>query len=303
MCGSINVFVSSTSSSFKDQVIYNLGRVISYTIIGGLFGLLGSVISINTKVQGILTFIISFMMLILGLSMVNFLPKIFYKLIPRFSFLKIKKANTPFLIGLLNGLMPCGPLQTMQLYALTTGSFVRGAVSMFFFALGTVPLMLGVGEILRKLKVKFGYIMHKISASLIIFLSVLMMIRSFNYWGFTFDKLIYSSYKDYLIAEEKDDVQYIETDLKDFKYKDILVQKGVLVKFNIKVDNYKMYGCINSILIPSKDIKYDLKNGDNIIEFTYDEVGTYKYTCWMGMVSANIKVVDNLEEIKEALNE
>ena len=51
----------------------------------------------------------------------------------------------PFYIGLLNGLMPCGPLQAMQIYALGTGSFVMGAASMFFFSVGTVPLMFGFG--------------------------------------------------------------------------------------------------------------------------------------------------------------
>ena len=42
----------------------------------------------------------------------------------------------PFVVGLLNGLMPCGPLQTMQVYALGTGSFFAGALSMFLFSLG-----------------------------------------------------------------------------------------------------------------------------------------------------------------------
>jgi len=49
--------------------------------------------------------------------------------------------------GLLNGFMPCGPLQAMQLYALGTGSFIAGATSMFMFSLGTVPLMFGLGAI------------------------------------------------------------------------------------------------------------------------------------------------------------
>lgn len=45
------------------------------------------------------------------------------------------KTKSPFLIGLLNGLMPCGPLQTMQVYALSTGSPIKGTISMFLFVL------------------------------------------------------------------------------------------------------------------------------------------------------------------------
>ena len=41
--------------------------------------------------------------------------------------------------------MPCGPLQAMQIYALSTGSFIKGALSMLLFSLGTVPLMLSIG--------------------------------------------------------------------------------------------------------------------------------------------------------------
>ena len=51
--------------------------------------------------------------------------------------------KSSYYIGLANGLMPCGPLQAMQLYALSSGNWWRGALSMFCFCLGTIPLMLG----------------------------------------------------------------------------------------------------------------------------------------------------------------
>jgi sulfite exporter TauE/SafE len=51
---------------------------------------------------------------------------------------KKKDGKGPLYVGLLNGLMPCGPLQAMQLYALSTGDPVKGALSMLVFSLGTV---------------------------------------------------------------------------------------------------------------------------------------------------------------------
>lgn len=58
---------------------------------------------------------------------------------------KVKnKSGSLFIVGVLNGLMRCGPLQTMQLFALGTGSAVKGALSMLMFAIGTVPLMLNL---------------------------------------------------------------------------------------------------------------------------------------------------------------
>lgn len=55
------------------------------------------------------------------------------------------KNSQPFVVGLLNGFMPCGPLQSIQLVALATGNPFTGGLSMFAFSLGTVPLMLGLG--------------------------------------------------------------------------------------------------------------------------------------------------------------
>ena len=55
--------------------------------------------------------------------------------------------RSSFVVGLLNGLMPCGPLQAMQLYALSRGTFAGGALSMLLFGLGTVPLMFGFGAL------------------------------------------------------------------------------------------------------------------------------------------------------------
>ena len=75
---------------------------------------------------------------------------------------------------MLNGLMPCGPLQTMQLYALGTGSAVSGALSMFLFSLGTVPLMLVFGAISGFLSKGYTKQILKFSGFLVIILGVIM---------------------------------------------------------------------------------------------------------------------------------
>lgn len=59
-------------------------------------------------------------------------------------------------VGLLNGLMPCSPLQSMQLAALASLSPIKGALSMLFFSLGTTPLMLGLGSLTAALGQRFN---------------------------------------------------------------------------------------------------------------------------------------------------
>lgn len=83
MCGSINIYVSSSkqiSGDVKGLILYNIGRVMSYTMIGGICGLIGSVISFNNTINGIIILIASIFMIILSLNMLGFtkinLPKL-----------------------------------------------------------------------------------------------------------------------------------------------------------------------------------------------------------------------------------
>lgn len=306
MCGSINLAVimgGSNEPNIKKPILYNLGRIISYTITGAIVGGLGSIISFNGTLQIIVILLTSLMMLSMGLMMLGWLPKSMYRLIPRMPRIFKRKLNSdkgPLYVGLLNGLMPCGPLQAMQIYALSTASITLGALSMFVYALGTVPLMLGFGILFIKLKGKYHFVIQRISAVLIILLALFMMNRAINLSGLSplaalKTSFIKSAYKDYTIAQIKDGMQYVEFDLTYKGYEPIIVQKDIPVVLNIKVKDIRYFGCTNAITIPSLNLKQDLKDGDNFIRFTPTKIGDITYTCWMGMVSSTIKVVDNLE--------
>ena len=153
MCGGINV--ASAGNTRRSAILYNLGRVVSYTLVGAIVGALGSAFSLSTAVQaGIQLFAAAFM-LAMALNLLGcfrFLPSL--RLPGRLS--GLFRSRSSFVIGLANGLMPCGPLQAMQLFALSTGSWYMGALSMFCFSLGTVPLMLGVGLISGTLNRRFA---------------------------------------------------------------------------------------------------------------------------------------------------
>lgn len=303
MCGAINIAASTSLNKSKIRpVFYNLGRIVSYTIIGGIIGGMGSIVSFNNTFRGLLILFTSILMLFMGLSMLGWIPNYFYKLFPKIKLNKYVNNNkSPFIIGLLNGFMPCGPLQIMHLYALSTGSILLGALSMFMFSLGTVPLMLIFGLFLTSLNKKHSNLIHKISSTLVIVLSILMVSRAFNYLDINLNKLFFMNYKNYEIAQIYDEYQYVEIDLEKDRYKPILVQKGIPLRFNIKVDIIQKYGCTSSIIIPKLNREIKLKNGDNYIEFTPSEVNNINYSCFMGMVSGNIKVVDDINKIKESM--
>lgn len=316
MCGGINLsqcvaYKHSSGSgkgNLKPSFLYNSGRVVSYTVIGGVVGGIGSVVSFSGGAKGIVAIIAGLFMVIMGTNMLNIFPWL-KKINPRMPKIFGNKIygnngkNGPFYIGLLNGLMPCGPLQAMQLYALGTGSVAAGALSMFVFSIGTVPLMFGFGAISSMLGKKFTGKLLKVSAVLVMVLGFIMIGRGFMLSGV--NTTFADSMSNGNIAVAQDGLQVVSIDLKPDSYTPIVVQKGIPVKFIINAEAENINGCNNAIIIPEFNIEKALEPGENIIEFTPEKTGTIPYSCWMGMIGSSIEVVDDLnlvtpEDIKAA---
>ena len=207
MCGAINLIaiIDHNKRNYKRPILYNLGRVISYTIIGGIVGGIGSVLSFNDTIKGIIILIAGVIMLLMAFNMLGILD---FRL-PIIRKLKIRnKSNNALIIGLINGLMPCGPLQAMQVYALSTGSVLKGALSMLLFSLGTVPLMLFVGIFYNLIKGKGKIIINKIASVLILILSIVMLNRGLLALGFDITKA-FNDYGNYTKTTIKEDYQIV----------------------------------------------------------------------------------------------
>lgn len=313
MCGGINLSQcvsykfsendTSKLSKMKPSLMYNIGRVVSYTIIGGIVGALGSVISFSGAAKGIVAIISGLFMVIMGLNMLNIFPWLrkFNPRMPKIFGNRVHNNNGkhgPFYVGLLNGLMPCGPLQAMQIYALGTGSFLAGAGSMLFFSLGTVPLMFGFGAVSSFLSGKFTHRMMKVSAVLVMILGVIMLSRGFNLSGLNFvNNITYAASSSSNIAKVEGAEQTVTTKLESGRYTPFIVQKGIPVKWTIQASANDLNGCNETITVPKYGISKKLIPGDNLIEFTPNEDGNIPYTCWMGMISSNIKVVSDIAKV------
>jgi plastocyanin len=93
------------------------------------------------------------------------------------------------------------------------------------------------------------------------------------------------------VAVEKDGVQLVQSTLKSNNYPAIQVAAGTPVRWEIEAPNGSITGCNNRMIIPEYQIQYAFQKGTNVIEFTPEKPGTYRYSCWMGMVSSTITVV------------
>ena len=89
------------------------------------------------------------------------------------------------------------------------------------------------------------------------------------------------------------DVQEVRMDVlqSGWSPNSFVVKKGVRVKWIINAK--QLTGCNNEILVRDYNIDVKLKQGENIIEFTPDKVGTVQFSCWMGMLKGNFIVVDD----------
>jgi sulfite exporter TauE/SafE/copper chaperone CopZ len=149
MCGGILLSACAGREGRKAQLGaalgYNGGRMISYTVLGAVFGALGTVLTYTLSMKSMLFTMLGLIVALLGLNMWGLLPAL--PSVPGEQNAACRlpdklRRQTPLLVGLLTGLMPCGALYAAWLCAMSSGSAAKGAQLMLAFSLGTVPLML-----------------------------------------------------------------------------------------------------------------------------------------------------------------
>lgn len=292
MCGGINLSQTVGKSGLAPTALYNLGRVVSYTAVGFLVGALGSVVSFTAAMQGALKLAAGVFMVIMGVNMLNIFPSL-RKLTVRLPHIRSNSKN-PFIVGLLNGLMPCGPLQAMQIYALSTGNPIKGALSMLLFSLGTVPLMFGLGALSSVLSRKFTHKVMTAGAVLVVVLGLSMFSQGWSLSGIPSPLAIIAAGEEPGgdAAKLENGVQIINSTLQPGRYPAITVQAGIPVKWIINAPKGSVNGCNNAFYLPEYGVEYQFKTGENIIEFTPANTGTFRYHCWMGMIQGSITVTD-----------
>lgn len=320
MCGGINLSQciprgeadnreQSRMAAFVPAFLYNLGRVISYSVIGFILGLAGMLIGggtgagLPTMLQGILKLAAGVFMVIIGVNMLGLLTCLgrFTPRMPQFfaGNMNAEKAgsHSPLIVGLLNGLMPCGPLQSMQIVALASGNPLTGALSMFVFSLGTVPLMFGLGSIVSALGKKFTDKVMTVGGVLVVVLGLAMLSQGFSLSGFSLPALFQDSQTQTFGTaangvKVENGVQVVNSTLTPGRYPNITVQAGIPVKWVINAPKGSINGCNNRMFIRDYGIEHSFQTGENIIEFTPTKTGTVRYSCWMGMIRGKITVTE-----------
>jgi len=158
MCGPIAATLNLSGEKNRNPVpgilLYNLGRIITYSLLGLFFGLLGAGFSLS-GMQQFFSISIGILLLTVALFSLNienillrwkWTNRFFFFVKTRLSiFLQKKSLESLFFIGVMNGLLPCGLVYVALAGAVTSGTIIGGISWMFAFGLGTVPLMIIAG--------------------------------------------------------------------------------------------------------------------------------------------------------------
>jgi sulfite exporter TauE/SafE len=191
MCGPLALSVpvaGGRGSRVRAGLIYNTGRVATYSMLGAIFGLAGRSFAWfgwQQRFSLVLGVLILLFVLVPGLSSNRWLSagagKLFMRVRNRFSTVLFRGNPGSILAsGVLNGILPCGLVYLALAGAAATGQAMDGALFMMFFGWGTLPVMFSVVFFGTVFKQNFRIRMRSIYPAMMAVMAILLIIRGLN---------------------------------------------------------------------------------------------------------------------------
>ncbi len=191
MCGPIALAspVNKTNSftSFLSRVLYNGGRIFIYALIGLIIGWIGSSLSLLYFQQKVS--VISGIIILLSLiPAFNIEKQLGGKVYPVFAYFKkpfqqliMQKSFTSILLlGIINGLLPCGMIYMAAAGAFSSSNIWEGMTFMIFFGLGTTPMMFAISSAYQLISNPVKNRIKKILPVFVFIVGVIFIIRGLN---------------------------------------------------------------------------------------------------------------------------
>lgn len=285
-------------------------RTAAYVVFGGLIGLVGRSVTPSVGLVSFLLLLVSVFMIIMGLEMVGIAPSWLLALLPRppkalgRHIVGSEDGHRPLgpaLLGAATFFLPCGFTQTLQVYALTAGSFRTAAIVLGGFALGTAPALLLVGFFSNAVKGKAGRLFRQVAGAFVVVMALSSIASALTLAGFSF-KLPPPNLRTSEPQNLKSDPNVVsdgETQVIRLKLIDrapyyepsdrFTVVAGKPVR--VEVDG-RGYGCRTFFQIPKFGISKELNQTATTVEFTPTEAGTAVFSCGMGMYRGAIDIVN-----------
>lgn len=315
----IGGLILSLSKQWKGplpHVLFNSGRLLSYLFFGAILGIIGSAFQLSPTFSSLLVFLVSGIMIILGLQMLGIaglqrfqltLPKSITRYAADES--HFQNRYLPFLMGALTFFLPCGFTLTAQALAIASGNWAQASLIMFSFSLGTLPALLLIGFSAEKLyrQPHLSGVFLKIAGVLVLFFALFNINNQLNVLGFkSLNNLISkTNVSGQTQAEGLAPIvggkQVLKMDASSQGYQPNYFKVRVGIPVRWEITDRGTSGCTNAVISKGLfDGQIPLTPGQTSVkEFTVAKPGKYKFSCWMGMISGTIEAVDSSGKIDQ----
>jgi sulfite exporter TauE/SafE len=283
----------------KPHIYFNVGRVMSYTLLGGAIGALGSALTLSPAINGMVTIAASAVMILLGLQMLKVFPSLtrFMPTMPKaFShrihdFAESDTKRSAFVLGAATFFLPCGFTQALQLYVLAKGSFATGALTMLAFSLGTLPALFSLSAVSSFATGAFQSRFLKLAGAAVIVLGILNI-----QYGLVLASGDMSSTS--VAANEPVPQAAAQVGAKQIAVMRIVGYEYVPSRFTVRqgvpvewrIDASEGAGCGRILIAPKLGVRRLLpSNSTTTITFLPQETGDFGFNCGMGMMTPGSK--------------
>lgn len=279
------------------HLLFNAGRLAGFAGFGALTGLLGSAISLSPTANGFLVIAIALFMIVLGVNLLDILPKNFDVIGPPkwlshriHDLSRSKNPAAPLVLGGLTYFLPCGFTQSMQLLALSTGDALQATLIMTVFALGTLPALLGVGLVASLTRGRALTLITRAAGAFVIVLGLSNVQNGATLLGWggfvrasadTEDVVVIADGKQVIQMEISPDLEYVPALL--------TVIEDIPVEWEIYGTEH--LGCASTLVSNKLGLNASLEPGYNTVLFTPTDPGVYTFTCSMGMTRGTLRVL------------
>ena len=292
----------------KPTLYFNAGRVVGYTVFGAAIGELGSVFTLSSFGTGVVSVLASLVMIVLGFQMLNLFPwmKRFQPRIPKvlghfvhdFSGGAGTRSGGPALAGAATFFLPCGFTQGLQLYVLSIGSPVAGALTMLAFSLGTLPGLLSLSMISSFARGSFQTYFVRFAAVVVVMLGFWNIQNGLALAGIDVSPSALLLGNEPVQTADANPVEIVDgkqiVDMKviglSYSPSKFTVQAGIPVEW--RIDGREARGCAQVLVARSIGVtKFLSRDNTTTIAFTPKEPGSIPFRCTMGMTTRGAQFV------------
>lgn len=307
---------SSRGGRFRPHIVFNAGRVVGFTLLGALTGLVGTVLTLSGTALAIAMLVAAAVMTLVGLQLTAVSPRLagLSPTLPAWLTARTRrtasgdKSDAPVPdagsqsgrdlrtagLGAVSFFLPCGFTQAVQLYALSTGSPLRAGAIMGAFALGTTPGLLSIGGVSLAARQRSRERLFRLAGVAVLAFAIInvsgalrVLVPGLGAGGASVPSAIS---KNVTLA---DGVQVLAVTQGTDGYvpQQSVVYAGIPVRWEIRSTALTCAAWLvapemgvpaNTVLEPGKTATF---------EFTPTSAGTLNYRCGMGMYAASVRVI------------